>query len=128
MHLVKPTNIRVSDPKTQRHNGSSKNVRGKRFFHVSENFNLTHIDFEHKIDFSQTKAGYFIQDDGTPAEVWGAAILPKFGLKLPSWTQLLQNLNSLNVNAPQGTSYKLFILGRHGEGYRESLENWFYFL
>ena len=45
--------------------------------------------------------------------------MPKFVLKLATWTELLQLIRNLNSKAQKGVSYKLFILGRHGEGYRK---------
>ena len=46
---------------------------------------------------------------------------PRFGLKDDSsarWQKLLSHIRQLNATAEDGVLYKLFILGRHGQGYR----------
>ena len=35
------------------------------------------------------------------------------------WTDFKAEIDQLNANAPEGTSYKVFFLGRHGQGFRE---------
>ncbi|KAK2464592.1 hypothetical protein APHAL10511_003381 [Amanita phalloides] len=62
--------------------------------------------------------GFFVQDDCDPATL--PAIPPRFGLRDNSdqrWATLIDHLKSLNESAHPGTSYILFFLGRHGQGY-----------
>ncbi|KAJ3796596.1 histidine phosphatase superfamily [Lentinula aff. detonsa] len=64
-------------------------------------------------------SGFFIQDhlDADPALI--GAVPPRFGLIDGSddrWSNLSQKIQRMN-EADDQTSYKLFILGRHGEGF-----------
>lgn len=48
---------------------------------------------------------------------------PRFGLLDDSperWTTFKAKIDALNRDAPAGTAYKVFWLGRHGQGYRAS--------
>ncbi|KAF8340817.1 histidine phosphatase superfamily [Amanita rubescens] len=68
-------------------------------------------------------SGYFIQDDLDPSTL--PAIPPRFGLRDESddrWRTLHADLVNLNSNAEPGTSYKLFFLGRHGQGFHNLAE------
>ncbi|KIK29101.1 hypothetical protein PISMIDRAFT_517630 [Pisolithus microcarpus 441] len=47
-------------------------------------------------------------------------LLPRFGLIDDSperWNKLMASIQQLNADAPSHVQYKLFFLGRHGEGY-----------
>ncbi|KAF8693835.1 hypothetical protein AX14_002251 [Amanita brunnescens Koide BX004] len=68
-------------------------------------------------------SGYFIQDDLDPSTL--PAIPPRFGLRDDSddrWRSLHAHLVRLNETAEPGTSYKLFFLGRHGQGFHNLAE------
>ncbi|KAI6024508.1 histidine phosphatase superfamily [Pisolithus marmoratus] len=67
--------------------------------------------------------GYFVQDNPGPVNPGSHfhELLPRFGLIDDSpegWSKLIASIRKLNVDAPSHVQYKLFILGRHGEGYR----------
>ncbi|KAJ3506912.1 hypothetical protein NLJ89_g6596 [Agrocybe chaxingu] len=67
--------------------------------------------------------GYFVHDD--PSQLPLPAVPPRFGLKDDSedrWAKLLGDIRKLNENAPEGTSYKFFLLSRHGQGYHNVAE------
>ncbi|KAJ3752081.1 histidine phosphatase superfamily [Lentinula raphanica] len=64
--------------------------------------------------------GFFLQDqpDADPASI--GAVPPRFGLIDNSderWRVLWQKVGRMNEEADDQTSYKVFILGRHGEGF-----------
>ncbi|KAK2464593.1 hypothetical protein APHAL10511_003382 [Amanita phalloides] len=66
----------------------------------------------------ETVLGYFIQDNHDLSTL--PAIPPRFGLLDESperWANLIDRLKWLNKTAEPGTSYILFFLGRHGQGY-----------
>lgn len=64
--------------------------------------------------------GFFAQD-GPDADITSiGAHPPRFGLEDGSpdrWTHFRKKISELNNAAPEGTSYKVLFLGRHGEGY-----------
>ncbi|EJD36083.1 phosphoglycerate mutase-like protein [Auricularia subglabra TFB-10046 SS5] len=65
----------------------------------------------------QLVTGIFIQDD--PAYVPALEqIEPRFGLLGDAWPDAA----ALNAQAPEGTSYKLVIAGRHGQGFHNVAE------
>jgi hypothetical protein len=43
--------------------------------------------------------------------------------KLTQWQKFAIQLDALNAAAPSDTVYKLFFLGRHGEGYHNAAES-----
>ncbi|CDK27247.1 unnamed protein product [Kuraishia capsulata CBS 1993] len=61
--------------------------------------------------------GFFLQDDEGTDDLTFEYVNQDFGLKLSSWTELRQKLESLNSNAASNESYKLLFLARHGQGY-----------
>lgn len=71
----------------------------------------------------ETVAGCFVQDKPgpiTPGSDFHEALPPRFGLIDDSperWSKLIASIQQLNVDAPSHVRYKLFFLGRHGEGY-----------
>ncbi|GJF00616.1 phosphoglycerate mutase-like protein [Phanerochaete sordida] len=72
-----------------------------------------------------TISGFFVQDD--PAAVGSAigALPPRFGLLDDSadcWATFKAKIDELNARAPAGTAYKVFWLGRHGQGYHNLAE------
>ncbi|KAL1706571.1 histidine phosphatase superfamily [Schizophyllum commune] len=77
------------------------------------------------ITFS-TLTGFFAHGDiGADSAVIGA-VPPRFGLKDDSgdrWRKLLSHIHHLNATAEDGALYKLFILGRHGQGYHNLAES-----
>ncbi|KAH9948825.1 phosphoglycerate mutase-like protein [Amylocystis lapponica] len=64
--------------------------------------------------------GFFAQDS-PDANVFNlVAIPPRFGLIDDSpdrWTTFKMKIDALNRAAPEGTTYKVLFLGRHGQGY-----------
>ncbi|KIM58755.1 hypothetical protein SCLCIDRAFT_1218294 [Scleroderma citrinum Foug A] len=70
----------------------------------------------------ETIVGYFIQDDPGPNPT-GSRLreLPaRFGLiddHPERWSKFTASIQQLNVDAPSHVRYKVFFLGRHGEGY-----------
>ncbi|KAL1690912.1 histidine phosphatase superfamily [Schizophyllum commune] len=77
------------------------------------------------ITFS-TLPGFFVHEDigADPAAI--RAVPPRFGLKDDSsdrWRKLLSHIHHLNATAEDGALYKLFILGRHGQGYHNLAES-----
>ncbi|KAF8630862.1 hypothetical protein AX17_005221 [Amanita inopinata Kibby_2008] len=67
--------------------------------------------------------GYFIQDSHDPAEL--PPVPPRFGLLDESperWQKLQAEIKTLNNSAEVGTSYKLFFLARHGQGFHNVAE------
>ncbi|EKM51431.1 uncharacterized protein PHACADRAFT_200260 [Phanerochaete carnosa HHB-10118-sp] len=72
-----------------------------------------------------TIPGFFVQDD--PEAVGSAigALPPRFGLLDDSpnrWVAFKAKIDELNARAPEGTAYKVFWLGRHGQGYHNLAE------
>ncbi|EPQ54915.1 phosphoglycerate mutase-like protein [Gloeophyllum trabeum ATCC 11539] len=69
--------------------------------------------------------GFFLQDGPScNPEIIGATP-PRFGLIDESpdrWTKFEAAVTKLNADAGEGTSYKAFILGRHGEGWHNVAE------
>ncbi|KAK2464588.1 hypothetical protein APHAL10511_003377 [Amanita phalloides] len=60
--------------------------------------------------------GYFVQDTQDPSAL--PPIPRRFGLlDEKTWYDVTSNLTSLRADADPGTSYILFFLGRHGQGY-----------
>lgn len=48
-------------------------------------------------------------------------VLPRFGLiddRADRWTTFIGEIERLNETAERGVQFKVFFLGRHGEGYR----------
>ncbi|KAI3616831.1 phosphoglycerate mutase [Moniliophthora roreri] len=69
-----------------------------------------------------TVPGFFIQDNATTAE----AVPPRFGLIDDSdnrWDTLRAEIDRLNCEAEEGTSYKVVIFGRHGQGFHNVAES-----
>ncbi|KAG6335893.1 hypothetical protein ID866_3202 [Astraeus odoratus] len=72
----------------------------------------------------ETVFGYFIQDNPEPTVNGGPhlrELLPRFGLIDDSperWIKFKASIKQLNANAPSNIQYKVFFLGRHGQGYR----------
>ncbi|GLB44500.1 putative phosphoglycerate mutase family protein [Lyophyllum shimeji] len=67
--------------------------------------------------------GFFAQDDSTASVI--PALPPRFGLldDTPDrWTKFFDRLELLNEDADADTSYKVFFLGRHGQGYHNVAE------
>ncbi|KAG5645137.1 hypothetical protein DXG03_006854 [Asterophora parasitica] len=63
-----------------------------------------------------TVPGFFIQDEPTTR---ASAIPPRFGLLDDSadrWDKFFAHLAGLDESADRYTSYKVFFLGRHGQG------------
>ncbi|KIK63609.1 hypothetical protein GYMLUDRAFT_196337 [Collybiopsis luxurians FD-317 M1] len=63
---------------------------------------------------------FFVQDDPDADPNTIGAVPPRFGLKDTSndrWHNLYKEIRRLNVEAGDQTSYKLFFLGRHGQGF-----------
>ena len=51
-------------------------------------------------------------------------VLPRFGLidgRTDRWTTFVADIERLNATAEPGVQFKVFFLGRHGEGYRAFL-------
>ncbi|KAI6152367.1 histidine phosphatase superfamily [Pisolithus tinctorius] len=70
----------------------------------------------------ETVAGYFVQDKPGPITPGSEfhELPPRFGLIDDSperWSKLIASIQQLNVDAPSHVQYKVFFLGRHGEGY-----------
>ncbi|KAH9936664.1 phosphoglycerate mutase-like protein [Fomitopsis serialis] len=71
-------------------------------------------------------SGFFLQDDqvhATPATI--GALPPRFGLVDDSpecWSKFKSRIAELNDNASSGTTYKVFFLGRHGQGWHNVAE------
>ncbi|KIL58025.1 hypothetical protein M378DRAFT_112451 [Amanita muscaria Koide BX008] len=71
----------------------------------------------------QVVPGFFIQDSCDQFQL--PAIPPRFGLLDEStdrWRNLKTRLQTLNEGAEPGAAYKLFFIGRHGEGYHNVAE------
>ncbi|KAF8961548.1 hypothetical protein BDZ97DRAFT_1921226 [Flammula alnicola] len=76
-------------------------------------------DIGHKYEFVP---GHFAHDE---ADEPLSAIPPRFGLKNTSkdrWEKLFEHIHALNDESPKGTSYKFFLLSRHGQGYHNVAE------
>ncbi|KAF7303948.1 F-box domain-containing protein [Mycena indigotica] len=78
-----------------------------------------------KYESIQAIGGFFTQDDPAADSTEIGAVPPRFGLLDASenrWTTLQAQLRQLNVSA--GTAiYKLFIFGRHGQGFHNVAED-----
>ncbi|KAF8550479.1 phosphoglycerate mutase [Imleria badia] len=73
----------------------------------------------------ETVPGFFIQDNPDLGSSTQDRILPRFGLvdEGPDrWTTFAAAIQSLNAAAPQGVQYKVFFLGRHGQGFHNVAE------
>lgn len=73
----------------------------------------------------ETVVGYFSQDDPKPAAGWLDPLPPRFGLidgSPQSWYKFIASIQQLNIEAPSHVQYKVFFLGRHGEGYHNVAE------
>ncbi|KAF2157691.1 phosphoglycerate mutase family protein [Myriangium duriaei CBS 260.36] len=71
----------------------------------------------------ETVTGFFLQDqsDTDPATF---DYTNNFGLvPPPSWPAFASRIDALNAAAPQGTSYRVLFLGRHGEGWHNVAES-----
>ncbi|GLB44497.1 putative phosphoglycerate mutase family protein [Lyophyllum shimeji] len=63
--------------------------------------------------------GFFIQDSA-PADTVIPALPPRFGLLDDSpdrWSKFFAQIDRLNQDADEYTSYKVFFFGRHGQGF-----------
>ncbi|KZT09381.1 phosphoglycerate mutase-like protein [Laetiporus sulphureus 93-53] len=70
-------------------------------------------------------SGFFAQDhpDADPSKI--GALPPRFGLLDDSpdyWAKFKAQISQLQSDAPEGTHYKLFFLGRHGQGFHNVAE------
>lgn len=54
----------------------------------------------------------------------GSGIIPG-ARNLTQWERFHRQLEYLNSNSPKHVSYKLFFLGRHGEGWHNAAEDYF---
>ncbi|KAG8218971.1 histidine phosphatase superfamily [Butyriboletus roseoflavus] len=77
-------------------------------------------DYKLEIDAlaNKTVPGFFLQDD--PEQEYIEKVLPRFGLIDQSpdrWTTFVNEIKEFNETAAPGVQYKVFFLGRHGEGY-----------
>jgi len=75
--------------------------------------NTTDISYE-------SVPGFFIHDALEPDQPSLPAVPPRFGLIDTSndrWIKFEATIRQLNQDAPIGTTYKFFLLSRHGEGY-----------
>ncbi|KAL4916252.1 histidine phosphatase superfamily [Aspergillus aurantiobrunneus] len=92
-----------------------------------------------------TVPGYFIQDDPSTDPSTFDYTSHNFGLidrtydadtkaakhpdpadkNLTQWQRFHRQLEYLNENAPEHVSYKLFFMGRHGEGWHNAAEDYF---
>ena len=64
--------------------------------------------------YMKALSGYFLQD---PPSYTSVAVPPRFGLLDKwNWDSLRARISELNAEAPVDVSYKLFFLGRHGQG------------
>lgn len=69
--------------------------------------------------------GYFSQDNPKSAAGWLDPLPPRFGLIDDSpqrWHKFMASIQRLNTEAPSHVQYKVFFLGRHGEGYHNVAE------
>ena len=94
---------------------------------------------ESHLDYS-TVTGYFLQDESGTDPASFDFKKHAFGLKtrsypsdsslpnaaeLSRWQRFEQHLDSLNSDAPAGTTYRLLFLGRHGQGYHNVGESYY---
>lgn len=83
-----------------------------------------------------TVTGYFLQDEPDTNSTIFDYTQHDFGLikrnypatrglkkDLTQWQKFEKQVEALNNNAPEDTTYKLFWLGRHGEGYHNAAES-----
>ncbi|KIM83493.1 hypothetical protein PILCRDRAFT_6923 [Piloderma croceum F 1598] len=74
-------------------------------------------------DYQQAVPGFFEHDDPQrPLD----ALPPRFGLLDESadrWATFTSKIVKLNQEAPNGTHFKVFFLGRHGQGHHNVAEN-----
>ncbi|KAI0271537.1 histidine phosphatase superfamily [Gloeopeniophorella convolvens] len=66
--------------------------------------------------------GFFIQDDPSAVSTVIGPTPEFFGLISKSWPDFADEINKLNANSSESVSYKVFFLGRHGEGYHNVAE------
>jgi len=74
----------------------------------------------------QAVPGFFEHDDPTRTSESIGALPPRFGLLDESpnrWATFTSKINKLNREAPNDTKYKVFFLGRHGQGYHNVAED-----
>ncbi|KAF8138803.1 histidine phosphatase superfamily [Boletus edulis] len=67
-----------------------------------------------------TVPGFFVQDLDDADRSFTEQILPRFGLindRTDRWTTFVSEIEKLNATAEPGVQYKVFFLGRHGQGY-----------
>lgn len=67
-------------------------------------------------DLKQTDTNFGLIDRNYPATNGVSS-------KLTQWQKFSIQLDALNAAAPSDTVYKLFLLGRHGEGYHNAAED-----
>ncbi|KAG1792115.1 phosphoglycerate mutase [Suillus subaureus] len=68
--------------------------------------------------------GFFMQEGGARYGL-GEVLPPRFGLIDRSdgrWKTFRQKIDQLNTSSPAGTQYKVFFVGRHGEGFHNVAE------
>ncbi|KAN0092730.1 Histidine phosphatase superfamily [Tylopilus felleus] len=66
-----------------------------------------------------TVPGFFVQDNAGQSST-AKGILPRFGLiddRTDRWTTFVAEIDKLNATAEPGVRFKVFFLGRHGQGY-----------
>ncbi|GAM84920.1 hypothetical protein ANO11243_029220 [Dothideomycetidae sp. 11243] len=75
----------------------------------------------------ETVTGFFLQDD-TATDAATFDYTDNYGLKQPSndstppWQAFADKIASLDAEAPSGTSYRVLLFGRHGEGWHNVAE------
>jgi len=65
-------------------------------------------------------SGFFVQDNADQSFITTEAVLPRFGLiddRADRWTAFVGEIEKLNETAEPGVQFKVFFVGRHGEGY-----------
>jgi len=70
-------------------------------------------------------SGFFAQDNPNALPALIGAIPPRFGLIDDSpdrWSKFQARMTALNNAAAEGNAYKVFFLGRHGQGYHNVAE------
>ncbi|KZP29798.1 phosphoglycerate mutase-like protein [Athelia psychrophila] len=73
----------------------------------------------------QAVPSFFSQDDPFAQPTVIGALPPRFGLLDDSpdrWSTFKQKISQLNANANDGAVYKVFYLGRHGQGFHNVAE------
>ncbi|KAI0067864.1 phosphoglycerate mutase-like protein [Artomyces pyxidatus] len=66
--------------------------------------------------------GYFLQDNSEGDHEVVEPVPPFFALLSKSWSDFTGNVTRLADSSAPGTTYKVLILGRHGEGYHNVAE------